>query len=408
MIDVDPHAPEAPATRRVRGLFAGLATLDIVSHVDRAPGPDEKVTATWQLVAAGGPALNAAVTFAALGGQALLLTRVGSGPTADVVRADLRACGVELLDVARDGMSPPVSSVTVEADGTRRVVGLDAVQSAHHVVADGGPTPRTPVAGSASPVVDPPVDTDIDIPAIDTDIEIDTDIDIVLVDGHHPDLAERALDLAGSRVPRVLDAGRWRPAMGRIVPRCTEVIASSAFRLDGVEDDVDTRLARVLDRLAGAGAGAGEGAAFAAVTAGDGAIRWRRREAGKRRRGGHPPAVGAGRRHARRRGRPARCLRLGARGRGGGSARCRRGDRLGLVRGPRHPRLVGGRAGGRRAGGGPRRRHHRHPSRGAARAVSGLRHRPGRSRRPRWALSLSPSAASTTSGAPHRSRGSGR
>lgn len=74
MIDVDPHAPEAPATRRVRGLFAGLATLDIVSHVDRAPGPDEKVTATWQLVAAGGPALNAAVTFAALGGHALLLT----------------------------------------------------------------------------------------------------------------------------------------------------------------------------------------------------------------------------------------------------------------------------------------------------------------------------------------------
>jgi len=281
VIDVDPHAPEAPATRRVRGLFAGLATLDIVSHVDRAPGPDEKVTATWQLVAAGGPALNAAVTFAALGGQALLLTRVGSGPTADVVRADLRACGVELLDVARDGMSPPVSSVTVEADGTRRVVGLDAVQSAHDVVADGGRTPRTPVAGSASPVVDPPVDTDIDIPDIDTDIEIGTDIDIVLVDGHHPDLAERALDLAGSRVPRVLDAGRWRPAMGRIVPRCTEVIASSTFRLDGVEDDVDTRLARVLDRLAGAGAGAGEGAAFAAVTAGDGAIRWRRREAGE-------------------------------------------------------------------------------------------------------------------------------
>ena len=74
-------------------LFAGLCVVDLVHRVARPPGPDEKVTALSRELVAGGPATNAAVTFAVLGGSARLLTAVGSGPLGDVVRADLERPG---------------------------------------------------------------------------------------------------------------------------------------------------------------------------------------------------------------------------------------------------------------------------------------------------------------------------
>lgn len=56
-------------TSRPDGLFVGLCTLDVIQLVDHVPAPDEKLTAREQTVAAGGPAANAAVTFAYLGAQ---------------------------------------------------------------------------------------------------------------------------------------------------------------------------------------------------------------------------------------------------------------------------------------------------------------------------------------------------
>lgn len=243
-------------TLRPRGLFAGLATLDVVNHVERAPETDEKVTATWQLMAGGGPALNAAVVFAALGGQATLLTRMGSGAAADLVTADLETCGVHLLDAAGDGVTPPVSSITVEADGSRRVVGFDSTNQS-----DASAPPSLPDG-----------------------------TDVVLVDGHHPDLADRALALGETHdAPRLLDAGRWKPAMAGIVDRCTHVVASAAFRLDGAEKPGGDRLRRLTSRLAVSAAGV----SVAAITAGGGAIRWRERAFDGTESTGltHPPAV---------------------------------------------------------------------------------------------------------------------
>src|SRR5690625_5980424 len=75
-----PRGPPEVTMHRPRGVFAGLATLDVIHRVDASPGPDEKVTALSQFVAAGGPAANAAVTFAALGGHAVLLTALGRSP----------------------------------------------------------------------------------------------------------------------------------------------------------------------------------------------------------------------------------------------------------------------------------------------------------------------------------------
>lgn len=83
-----------------RGVFAGLATLDVIHRVDAPPGPNQKITAAAQFVAAGGPAANAAVTFAALGGHAVLVTALGQGAIAQTITAELAAQGVEVHDIA--------------------------------------------------------------------------------------------------------------------------------------------------------------------------------------------------------------------------------------------------------------------------------------------------------------------
>lgn len=214
------------------GVFVGLATLDVISRVATPPGRNGKVTAQWQQLAAGGPAAGAAVAFAALGGEAQLLTRVGQGAAADVVRADLDSLGVEVIDLAEAGYTPSVSSVTVDAStGERQVVGRDAVQPAQ-------PMTRIPLEART---------------AIAT-------ADVVLLDGHLPDLTRlAAVARAGGRL--ILDAGRYKPVFADVLTYCTDVIASSDFTFPDYDDPLEALTAH--------------GVSMAAASGGAGALRWR-------------------------------------------------------------------------------------------------------------------------------------
>lgn len=220
------------STDTAHGVFVGLATLDVVSRVAEPPERNSKVTAAWQQLAAGGPAAGAAVVFAALGGRAQLVTRVGEGAAAEVVRADLASLGVEVIDLAKAGYTPPVSSVTVDAStGDRQVVGRDALQPAQ-------PLPRLPVEVEKAIVA----------------------ADVVLLDGHQPDLARLAVAArAGERL--VLDAGRHKPVFADVLASCTDVIASRDFAMRGYDDPLEALVAA--------------GVPMAAVSAGGGALRWR-------------------------------------------------------------------------------------------------------------------------------------
>lgn len=198
---------------RLRGVFAGLATLDVIHRIEMPPGPNEKVTARAQFIAAGGPAANAAVTFAALGGQAVLVTALGQGMIAETVTAELREQGVEVIDVTprlRD--VAPVSSVAVlEATGERSVIGGDAT-------------------GLRAPRPAPELVRDLLVGA-----------DVVLLDGHHPELARAVRDEARrAALPVVLDAGRWKPIMGELVRAVTDVVASADFRTPDAATAGDT------------------------------------------------------------------------------------------------------------------------------------------------------------------------
>lgn len=221
---------------RPRGVFAGLATLDVIHRIDAPPGANEKITAGAQFVAAGGPAAGAAVTFAALGGQAVLLTALGQGTLAETIAAELREQDVEVIDIAPALRNvAPVSSVTVlESTGERSVIGGDA-------------------AGLHAPRPDPAQMRDLL-----------TEADVVLLDGHHPELARAVRDEAQiAALPTVLDAGRWKPIMDELVGAVTDVVASADFRTPGTTTADDTA-AELQSR----------GATTVITTAGPGPVQW--------------------------------------------------------------------------------------------------------------------------------------
>ncbi|MFI9169320.1 PfkB family carbohydrate kinase [Streptomyces lincolnensis] len=197
--------------RGPRGLFVGLSTLDVIQLVDHVPGGNEKLTAREQVVAAGGPAANAAVAFAHLGGRATLLTAVGSHPLGVTVTADLEQLGVTVVDLAADSAEPPaVSSVLVTAStGDRAVASTNT--TGHRL--------------------SPPGDLDALVGACD----------VVELDGHHMELAvatARAARAAGRRT--VLDAGSWKDGTEKLLPSVDVAVCSEDFRPPGARTPVDS------------------------------------------------------------------------------------------------------------------------------------------------------------------------
>jgi sugar/nucleoside kinase (ribokinase family) len=193
-----------------------LATLDVIHRIAKAPAVNQKITSASQFVAAGGPAANAAVTFAALGGDAILVTALGDDPVADLIRADLAAYRVSVVDAAAGtSRAVPVSSVSVvESTGDRSVVSLDAVNS------------DAPPPGGLGDLVG--------------------DADVVLVDGHHPLIAKAAVRRAAALATTVVvDAGRWKPVMSDIVAYATDMVCSEDFRMPGADDPGSTAAALV-------------------------------------------------------------------------------------------------------------------------------------------------------------------
>ncbi|HEY6791192.1 MAG TPA: PfkB family carbohydrate kinase [Trebonia sp.] len=232
-------------------LFAGLCTFDLIQSVTRMPGPNEKVTAARQLTAAGGPATNASVTFAFLGGHATLLTGVGRHPLAAGMRADLRQAGVRLIDAAETDDSPPsVSSIIVtQGTGDRCVVSRNA----------------------AGRTLDPPPDL----------AALVDEAQAVLVDGHH-----RALAVAAARAARergrlcIMDGGSWKPVTAELLPHVDIAVCSADFRPPGqpgqpgqpgrAAKSADDTLAYLLD----------SGVPWAAITDGPRPVRWASRAHG--------------------------------------------------------------------------------------------------------------------------------
>lgn len=192
-------------------LFCGLATLDVVQTVDRVPAANEKVVARGLDVAAGGPAANAAVACATLGVRARLVTRVGGGPLGAAVLGDLAAAGVDVVDLAGPGHTPPVSTVLVTAaTGERAVVSVNAT------------------VGGAS----------LELPPNEVPADAWDGAGVVLVDGHHLDLALDVARAARARgIPVLLDGGSWKPGLEGLLALVDVAVVSADFAVPGGADD---------------------------------------------------------------------------------------------------------------------------------------------------------------------------
>jgi sugar/nucleoside kinase (ribokinase family) len=229
-------APALPHPHRPALLVCcGLATLDVVQVVDHVPAPDEKLVATGLDVSFGGPAANAAATATALGIPTLLVTALGDGPVAELVRAGLSAANVTVVDLleGRAG-SPAVSTVLVTAaTGDRAVVSVNATGAAD--LAAAADEVAVSVLGRAT---------------------------ALLVDGHHLGAA-RVLAAAARRlgIPVLLDGGSWKPGLEALLADVDHAVVSADFALPDVPRD------RLLQALADLGP------RFVAQSAGGGPVR---------------------------------------------------------------------------------------------------------------------------------------
>lgn len=206
------------------GLFVGLASVDISYTVDRIPRRNQKISVQRQLITAGGPATNAAITFAFLGGRTTLVTAVGTHPLSAVIRDDLAHFSVRVHDMARGRLEPPpISSVIVDrATGERSVISANAAALS-------------------------PLKTEFNSRWLNG-------VSIVEVDGQYMPLCIAAASAARDRgIPVVLDSGSWKPGMAKLLPLISTAICSGDFRPPGCRNEKEVfeyLLARRVPRVA--------------------------------------------------------------------------------------------------------------------------------------------------------------
>lgn len=220
----------------VRGLFFGLATVDLQYQVECYPAANTKNPARAFAMQTGGPAANAAVAFAHLGGEARLLTRIGRHPLGDFLRADLAAAGVEVVDLAAgEDYVPPFSSVVSErATGSRTIFN--------------SPLPYRWEASGIAPLWQ-------GFPA-----------DVALLDGFlYPAALDVARHFRAKGMPVVFDGGSWKEATPALLETVSIAICSENFHPPGGDGGPEA----VFERLAAAGI------AGAAITRGERPVLYR-------------------------------------------------------------------------------------------------------------------------------------
>ena len=178
-------------------IFVGLSTIDVVYEVDEFPSTNSKAVAHNQNVCVGGPATNASITFALLGGSPTLVTTIGRHAMASVVRTELQKHSVQAIDLNPDfSEAPAISSVSVDNKGNRNVVSANATRvTALHAEVD----PK--VCDQAS---------------------------VLLVDGHHMQACQAwAAEARVQGKPVVFDGGSWKDGSEELLKSVTTAICSA-------------------------------------------------------------------------------------------------------------------------------------------------------------------------------------
>lgn len=198
-----PHRPSA--------FFLGLTTLDLLYLIDSFPQPNEKMKAQQLQVEPGGPAYNAATTFAHLGGQIELATVIGHHEFSEYFAHSAQASGLQLHDLAPDRKSrPAMASILTLPNGDRTII------------TQARPEDRGPFH------LPDPIWTDKP--------------DIILIDGYFPEAAIQVMEEARANgITVVMDGGSWKPQTAALLPLVDILICSADFHLPAeLGDDLVT------------------------------------------------------------------------------------------------------------------------------------------------------------------------
>ena len=104
------------------GLFVGLGGIDMVYFVDHMPPANEKIKTSNYKITVGGPALNAAIACAKLGGSATLVTGIGNSPLSTVIKNECEKWGIQYVDIMPEREMPNVSFVAVDMVNSYRTI----------------------------------------------------------------------------------------------------------------------------------------------------------------------------------------------------------------------------------------------------------------------------------------------
>ncbi|MEJ2757900.1 MAG: PfkB family carbohydrate kinase [Anaerolineales bacterium] len=189
----------------MKGLFVGRSTADLTYIVDHYPLENEKVFSNRYLFQPGGPALNAAVTFRLLGGNATLVSGFGNEDLAILVKNFVQdQYQLSVVDlVSQENYPFPVSSILVNPSTSSRTI-VNSSSGVNH------------------------------LPLLSTE-GIPENLDIVLLDGYN--ISESTIEMVkrvkkrGSTV--VLDGGTWKEGMEHYLALVDIIICSNKFRFPG-------------------------------------------------------------------------------------------------------------------------------------------------------------------------------
>lgn len=192
------------------GIFVGLSTIDIIYTVAEQPARNQKITAHSQQIIVGGPAANAAFTFAFLGGTASLVTPAGRHYLSAMIKAECDQFNVGLEDLDPDSQqAPPISSIWVDPEGQRSIVSVNT---------------RERVIPPA--VVNP---------------ELFEGTHVLMVDGHAMQACQTWACAAKSHgVPVIFDGGSWKPGTDLLLKSVDVAICSADFLPPGCKDQQAT------------------------------------------------------------------------------------------------------------------------------------------------------------------------
>lgn len=178
---------------RKKAAFIGLTGIDYVYYLDAFPEENCKCKTNDYMKHVGGPAANAAITYAALGGDATLITAYGSSIESKTITEELEKHGVKVINTSADDKLPGISTICISKDGKRTII-------------------------SGQNQYDK-----IDLNAIEMD-----SYDFAMFDCNQQDVSLPLLEKVNCEI--VLDAGSYKVNAEKYLERASIVISSEQFR----------------------------------------------------------------------------------------------------------------------------------------------------------------------------------